>query len=294
MILRQTRHYHVISGSHAARCGTLALDLYVGGCPVGHDSSCKSPLISRCFRAGIVAVCSVHTIDQVVRCHNGHRLCIFGCDFKTFQIDLTQCTLGQDGIGAHTVILLIVACEVFDRGSAARYLLYTECHGSRHHTGKQRILGIVFKVSSAERISVDVHTRCQPQCYVEQFHLMADHFADSLDQFYIPALCQKCSDRNCGTELIIGCSAFFLRFAEESAFQCRQEIARYDLSVVYLYSLFRRRPAGPSTRAMVVTFHGSSEAHGDVSAAAPGTEIPAEPSALPCALPGSPVARSAS
>ena len=234
MILRQTRHYHVISGSHAARCRTLALDLYVGGCPVGHDSSCKSPLISRCFRAGIVAVCSVHTIDQVVRCHNGHRLCIFDCDFKAFQIDLTQCTLGQNGIGAHTVILLIVACEVFDRGSAARYLLYTERHSSRHHTGKQRILGIIFKVSSAERISVDVHARCQPQCYVEQLHLMADHLADSLDQFYIPALCQKCSNRNCGTELIIGCSAFFLRFAEESAFQCRQEIARYDLSVVYL------------------------------------------------------------
>ena len=63
---------------------------------------------------------------------------------------------------------------------------------------------------------------------------MADHFADSLDQFYIPALCQKCSDRDCGTELIIGCSAFFLRLTEETAFQGSQEIARYDLSVVYL------------------------------------------------------------
>ena len=140
MVFFRSRHNHIVSGSHAACCGTLALDLYVGGCPVGHDSSCKSPLISCCFCTGVVAVCSVYTVDQVVGSHDGHRLCILDCDLKSFQIDLTECPLRQDRIGTHTVVFLVIACVMFDRGSASRYFLYTQCHRCSHHTCQQRIL----------------------------------------------------------------------------------------------------------------------------------------------------------
>ena len=147
--------------------------------------------------------------DQVVGCHDGHWLCILDCNLKSFQIDLTEGSLGQDRIRTHTVVFLVVACIMFDRCSASRYFLYTQCHGSSHHTGQQRIFGIIFKVSSAQRISVNVHTRCQPEGDTEQFHLVADHFTEFTNKVQIPGLCQKSSYRNRGTVLIIRSSSLF-------------------------------------------------------------------------------------
>ena len=207
MIFFHSRHNHVIAGSHTACCGTLALDLYVSGCPVGHNRSGKSPLVSCCFRTGIVTVRSMYAVDQIVGCHDGHWLCILDCNLKSFQIDLTEGSLGQDRIRTHTVVFLVVACIMFDRCSASRYFLYTQCHGSSHHTGQQRIFGIIFKVSSAQRISVNVHTRCQPEGDTEQFHLVADHLTEFTNKVQIPGLCQKSSYRNRGTVLIIRSSS---------------------------------------------------------------------------------------
>ena len=116
----------------------------------------------------------------------------------------------------------------------------------------------------------------------------------SLDQFYIPALCQKCSDRNCGTELIIGCSAFFLRLTEETAFQGSQEIARYDLSVVYLiFSLQTKtcRSVDQSNRGYIPRLLRSTR--GCLRCCSRNRNS-CGAKRVACALPGSPVARSAS
>ena len=128
---------------------------------------------------------------------------------------------------------------MFDRGSASRYFLHTQCHGCSHHTCQQRILGIIFKVSSAQRISVNVHTRCQPEGDTEQFHLVADHLTKFTNKIQIPGLCQKSSYRNCGTVLIIRSSSFLFWCCEESTLQGRQEISRNDPAILYLIFFFQ-------------------------------------------------------
>ena len=127
---------------------------------------------------------------------------------------------------------------MLDGGSAARHFLYTKGHGGGHHTGEKRILGIIFKVSSAERVSVDVHAGRQPQGHFKQCHFMADHFTDFFDQIHIPGLGEQSAHGNSGTVLMICDSFLFPLFCEESSFQGLQETAGFDFSVDYLVRLF--------------------------------------------------------
>ncbi len=173
------------------------------------------------------------------------------------------------------IVLLVVACKVFDRSSQPVHLPYTECHGSRHHLPQAADLGIVFKVSSQANFCESFTTRCQPQCYVEQLHLMADHLADSLDRFYIPALCQVFqpglryrTDNKNGSAFF--CGGRRNRLPAQPGNPCC-----YDFTVIYLISFFQTKTCGlVYRRAMVVTFHGSSDAHRRSLCCCRGTEIP--------------------
>ena len=82
-------------------------------------------------------------------------------------------------------------------GNAFRLAAFCDC--SSHFSGNQRIFGIVLKVTSAKRISVDIHTRCKPDIntIVVCFHCC--RFSYLLHQIYIPGTCKKCGDRPCST-----------------------------------------------------------------------------------------------
>ena len=126
---------------------------------------------------------------------------------------------------------------MLDRSSASRNFLDTESDCGRHHTGQKRILGIVFEVPAAERIPVNIHARRQPQRHVKQFHLTADHLTDFLQKTDIPCLCQKRTNRDCGTVLIVGCAFHFLRIGKEAALKGLEEPAFFDHTVHYLIRL---------------------------------------------------------
>ena len=150
----------------------------------------------------------MYAVYQVVGGHDCHRLCCLDCDFKALQIDFTHCTLADMLIDIHTVVFLVIGCKVLDAGSDSGMGLDSSGIGCCTQTCHKWILGIVLEVSSAERISVNVHARCQPYGNVEFFHLFSDDITAFLDQIHVPRLCKKRCYRDCGAVLEILRAAF--------------------------------------------------------------------------------------
>ena len=82
--------------------------MLAAGPPVGCDHTFKAPLAAQDIFKELTALGSAVTVDRVVGGHDGPRLCFFYDEFKGFQVDLTQCTLGYAGITVFAVCLLIV------------------------------------------------------------------------------------------------------------------------------------------------------------------------------------------
>ena len=175
----------------------------LGGKPVGHHNTLKAPLVTGCRLDEVMAVCGVQAIDQVVGGHDGKRLGLFDSNLKAFQVDLTERSLTHMVVGEHPVVFQVIGCEMLDRGAALAVFLYAEGHGSGAFSGNQRILGIILKVSSAERIPVNVQSRRQPEIHMELLHFFSYHVPNLLDELRIPGLSQLGSDGDGGTILIM-------------------------------------------------------------------------------------------
>ncbi len=81
--------------------------------------------------------------------------------------------------------------------------LHAPCDGRRRQARYQRILRIVFKITAAQGISVDVHGRCQPDVHAEGLHLLSHHGRCLFHQLRVPGLCQSPADRDCRGVLIM-------------------------------------------------------------------------------------------
>ena len=107
----------------------------------------------------------MNTVDQVIACHDRQWLRFSDCDFKSFKVYFAECTLGNHTVRSHTVVFLVVTCEMLDGCATSIVGLYTFCHCCCDGSCHIRIFRIIFEVSSAERISVNVHSRSQPPKY---------------------------------------------------------------------------------------------------------------------------------
>ena len=85
---------------------------------------------------------------------------------------------------------------MFDCRSAAGVLLHSAGDSCRKVSGKERILGIVFIVSSAADIPMDIECRSQPEMDAKAFHFITDKVAALFGKPKVPALRQCCADRN--------------------------------------------------------------------------------------------------
>ncbi len=246
MVTGDSGHYQIVSGTHTA--GSGAVRAVVGGGPVGHEHALEAPLVAGSFGAQVIVVGRMDAVYQIVACHDGHRLAFFDSDLEAFQVDLAQGTLGDDGVGTHTVVFLVIAGIMLDGSAAAVYGLYAVGHGSSHLTGEQRILGVVFKVASAERIAVDVHARCKPQGYVEFIHFFRYGFADFVHHFFVPGLGKQRADGESGTELIIVFCALDIGISgKETVLDAHLERNGFDLAVYHRITL-EQTQAGRSVR----------------------------------------------
>ena len=91
---------------------------------------------------------------------------------------------------------------------------------------------------------MDIHTWCQPQSYLKQFHFMSDHFAYFFDKRQVPCLGKKGSHRNSSTILVICGASFFTFSCKKSTFQCFHQITGFNFSFKYLIGLFQTNTGG--------------------------------------------------
>ena len=133
-----------------------------------------------------------HTVDFIVAGHDCQRSAFPNRNFKALQIDFPQCPLTDTGIVSVTACLLIVAGKMFGTRRPSSALNATDCSGG-DLACKIRIFGIVFKISAAEGISVDIHTWCQQHMYTEMIHFPTDKTIQQFHTFLVKAARQCCT-----------------------------------------------------------------------------------------------------
>ena len=178
IVVGVSRHNNIISGSYTLPRYTPVFRNC--GIPVGHDYPAKSPFFPRKYRTQISAVCCINSIDSVIGRHKGCRSAFFHGKFKSPEINLPKRPLGNAGIHAHPVILLIIAGKMFHGYAASGMALYAFCHCRCHHSRQIRIFRIIFKVTSAQGIPLDIHSRSQPQIHIKFFHFQSYGVAKTL------------------------------------------------------------------------------------------------------------------
>ena len=193
-------HDQVVPGADAA--GRRAVGALLGRGPVGHNEAVKAEFLPRDAGAEVIAVGRVDPVDQVVAGHHGERVRPADRDPESAQVDLAQRPLGNDAVAEHAVVLLVVAAEVLDGGAAAGMALDTPGDCCGRDAADQGILRVIFKISSAEGVAVDVHAGRQPEGDAEALHFIADQVADLFDERRIPGLGQKGPHRDRRAELV--------------------------------------------------------------------------------------------
>ena len=107
--------------------------------------------------------------------------------------------------------------------------LDTQCQSRSHFAGKNRVLGVILKSSTAKGIAVDVHTRSQPDGNAKEYHLFTHSFTDLLQERYIPSLRQKHFHRPCGGVAINRFAGDLREHRFHASSQCAPVISFRDL-----------------------------------------------------------------
>ena len=176
----------------------------------------------------------MHSIDEIIGAHDRPRSRIFHGELKAAEIDLPERSLGDDIVGAHAVVLLIVPRKMLDRHKMPLPLLHPEGKGGRHDAGEKRILGIIFEISPAERIPVNVHAGRKPNRDMEKLHLLGNCLSDLPEEPEVKAL-RKESPHRKGRAVLINDALRgipLLRFPKEAALQRGNKSAGEEPSVL--------------------------------------------------------------
>ena len=118
---------------------------------------------------------------------------------------------------------------MLDRHTASCFILHSPGNCGGENSREERIFREIFKVTSAERISLDVHAGRQPEVYMEFSHFFRNRTSELSEQFRIPCLCQGSAYRECRTVLII-CIRVFVNFhwLQKSVFKRSENTGSVD------------------------------------------------------------------
>ena len=188
--------------------------MVVRSAPVCDHRAFEAPLVTENVLQQMLVFVGVNTVYLVVAAHNGFRAALFDGNLKTGEVDLTESSLIYHCVHCHTAKLLAVYSEMFCTGCCS-CALHTADKSSCHFSGKIRILGKIFKVTSTERISLNVQSRSKKNVYVFFHGFFTKGNAYPLLQFFIPAVCHSCRCRKTGCRhcridsQMISCSSLF-------------------------------------------------------------------------------------
>ena len=192
-------HYHIniILGSyHRSFRSYLCLMTLIIGLrpPVSHDNTLKSPLFSQNGCTQIIAICSPEPIYTSISSH--YRTCttLFYRNLKTFQINLTQSSLRDHRVRSTSSNLLIITTEMLYRTSDSRlrHSLHLSC---TNPACKNRILRNILKITSVQRISVNIHTRSKKRINLIQAEFLTRHLIQCTHKLHIKSTAKRSSIR---------------------------------------------------------------------------------------------------
>ena len=186
-------------------------DPIVQRAPVGNDRAGKAPVAAQNVGQKPVIVARKHAVDLVVGAHDHPGLCGFDRQLKRRQIDFAQRALIHDAVAVLPLVFLRVDRKMLETGGNACFLLPADERGG-HRTGSERVLGKVFKVSSGERIALDVAARSEHDRDVCRDRLARDRFALQSKQRFVPRRAARHRRRETGgREGVIGAENIGLR-----------------------------------------------------------------------------------
>ena len=112
----------------------------------------------------ILVLTAVLILVEVVRSHDAPGVAFLDGGLKGWQVNLTQGAVAHDHVDLMAVFLVVVKAEVLDAGCRSGALQTLDV-GHYHARSQQGILAHVLKVTSVQRITVDVHARTQDHVF---------------------------------------------------------------------------------------------------------------------------------
>ena len=165
--------------------------------PVGHHDTLKAPVLAQDLGQQVAVTHRVLTVNLVVRRHHGPRVTLTNGNLETTQIQLAGSTLTHALIYSSTVGLLRVDGKVLGThtGTLTLHTLYIGCCNL---TCQQRVLRVVLKVTSAQGIAMQVHTRAQNHVAAILLGLITNSLSHLVHQVGVPGRSQARADREGG------------------------------------------------------------------------------------------------
>ena len=202
------RHFQRTAGLDCCNRG-------VGSTPIGDDHAVKAPFVAQNLLQQMLIFVRVDAVDLVVGGHDGQRLGLTYCDFKTGQIQFTHGAFVDHGVARLTAQLLAVDCEML-RACGDAVALNAANQARCHTPGDNRIFGVVLEVTSAQRVALDVQARAEQHVHVKIVRFAAEGLAHFFGERRIPRISHGSCGREAGGRL--GCAdAEMVTFAELAA-----------------------------------------------------------------------------
>lgn len=126
--------------------------------PITHDQSVVLPLFAQDVVEELLVLRNVGAVDLVVRGHVCPGLAELLGDLERTEVDLSESSLRDDRVLAHSLVLLVVTDKVLDGGTDALALQTVDVGGS-DRTGKRGVFGKGLESSTTKRRSLDVDCR---------------------------------------------------------------------------------------------------------------------------------------
>ena len=178
--------------------------------PVRHYISLESPFVTENIRKKLFVFCRIGSVYLVVAAHHCLWLAFLYGNFKTAKVDFTECSFVQLGTHAHSEIFLIVGGKMLYGSSNIPFLNSLDFCRS-NFSGQIWVFGIVFKVSSAQWASLDVHGRSKKNGNIVCTALLAKGASHFFNQVRVKTGCRctGCRKANGGQ-----CSSILVHFAQ--------------------------------------------------------------------------------
>jgi hypothetical protein len=165
--------------------------------PITHDQALPAPFTSEDIPHDLGIFVDMNTIDLVIGRHECSGLRITHGNLKREQVDLAEGSRRDQGVDRHSLMLLVIGHEMFDR-SHHMGALDASNDGCGTAAGENRILGERLKASAAERTPLHVHGGAQQDMGSFGDRLLAHHVACLFEQGQVPCGTEGGSTREAG------------------------------------------------------------------------------------------------